>query len=726
MNTTNKNELLSEYIKKRILLSVDDFFDFIESTVDFTERNNKKIEYLNIPCSFDIETSSFYSDSGKVSIMYEWTFSIYAWVVVGRTWEEFMSFYDRLVKTYLLSEEKRLIVYVHNLAFEFQYMRKRFSWLKIFAMDKRKPIVAVTTEGVEFRCSYKLSGYSLAKLSDQLTKYSIKKLEGDLDYYKTRHSLTPLTAEEMCYCINDCLVVNAYIQELIESCGDITRIPLTKTGFVRKYCRDACYKNKKSKYNDKFLHYRDLMKYLELDPDTYIQLKRAFAGGFTHASPLYAFDTVENVKSYDFTSSYPFVMVSEKFPMSPAVKRKIDSKDVLTKYLENYCCLFDVEFFDLEPRVYYENYISVSHCYQLKDVEANNGRIVRAGHCLLTVTDIDFKIIKKFYKWKSCKIFNFNTFERGYLPKDFVKSILDLYVKKTTLKDVDGKEAEYLRSKEDINSAYGMCVTDICREEISYNDGEWSSSFPQIDEVIEKNNRSMKRFLYYPWGVWVTAYARYNLFTGIREFREDYLYSDTDSIKVINYQKHQRYIEKYNEFAIKKLQAAMSFHNLDMEMTAPKNAKGETKQLGIWSDEGVYTRFKSLGAKRYLTEKYNEKSRRLDLSMTVSGINKKVCVPYLIMKYGQNECFSIFTQDLHIPAECYVRDMNGNEILVRPTGKLTHTYIDEEQHGTVKDYLGTICRYDELSSIHMEPASYDFSITEEYIRFVEGIKEIMI
>ena len=57
-----------------------------------------------------------------------------------------------------------------------------------------------------------------------------------------RHSQTPLTDTEWGYILNDGLVVMAFIQEEIERLGDITRLPLTKTGYVRNACRTVCLK----------------------------------------------------------------------------------------------------------------------------------------------------------------------------------------------------------------------------------------------------------------------------------------------------------------------------------------------------------------------------------------------------------------------------------------------------------------------------------------------------
>ena len=62
---------------------------------------------------------------------------------------------------------------------------------------------------------------------------------------------------------------------------------------------------------------------LTLDKATYIQLKRAFMGGFTHSNPNHTGKTLENVSSIDLTSSYPTVMLADKFPMSRAKELNI-------------------------------------------------------------------------------------------------------------------------------------------------------------------------------------------------------------------------------------------------------------------------------------------------------------------------------------------------------------------------------------------------------------------
>lgn len=215
-------------------------------------KSNKKEAFYNIPAGFDIETSSFYNHDLKCAITYEWTFGIgyleygefRRLKTYGRTWDQFYIFLDAVSKILGLSDHYRLVVYVHNLPYEWQFMRKHFRWTKVFYIDQRKPVYAINNAGVEFRCSLKLSGKSLAKTASDLLKYKVKKMVGDLDYNLIRTPETPLTPTELGYCEADVDVILCYIQEKIEQEGDITRIPLTKTGYVRRYCKNACFQGK--------------------------------------------------------------------------------------------------------------------------------------------------------------------------------------------------------------------------------------------------------------------------------------------------------------------------------------------------------------------------------------------------------------------------------------------------------------------------------------------------
>ena len=656
---------------------------------------------------FDIEASSFYKDKEKQCCMYAWVFGINGRCIRGRTWQEFMYVIQRLVRHYKLHSEKRLVIYIHNLSYEFQWFKKYFEWDKVFSLDTRKPVYAITKSGIEFRCSYLLSGYSLEVLGDNLTKYKVQKKVGDLDYSLIRHSRTPLTEKEWGYVLNDGLVVMAHIQEEIERTGSITNLPITKTGYVRQLCRDNCLKG------DNRYDYADTIKGLTLDVNTYQQLKRTYMGGFTHANINYVDQVINNVHSFDFSSSYPAVMLAEKYPMSKPFYTAIHNAEEFLSYLNSFCCMFECTFNNIRSKVSYENYISISRTRDAENYIINNGRVVEADKISMSLTEQDFFIIAEMYEWDTIEVSNFYYFYKGYLPKDLILTILELYKDKTELKGVEEKIVEYLVSKGMINSIYGMCVTDPCRDEILYEENEWLTKKADIEILISRYNRSGSRTLYYPWGVWVTAYARRNLFSGIFEFKDDYIYSDTDSIKVVNIENHKDYIEEYNRKVKEKIENCLNHYGIPLEMAYPKTIKGVTKPLGVWDYEGMYTRFKTLGAKRYITESNG------DISITIAGVSKKAGVRYLKHTYGTNDnIFKEFKENLHFPSE-YER----NGIKDNGSGKLCHTYMDTYMEGDIIDYLGNKYIYNEQSGVHMENTDYTLGLDAAFIKLLLGIKE---
>lgn len=669
-----------------------------------TIRSNKRITYYNNVFAFDIETTSFTlsneEDAEKYAIMYEWTLAIENEVIYGRSWKTFKECIDLLVQELDLSEDKRIVIYVHNLSFEFQFIRKHFAWKSVFSLKKREPVRAVTLDGIEFRCSLKLSGMSLAKTAENLHKHNIRKLVGDLDYNLIRHGATPLTNEELGYCENDVLIIIAYIHEMLDEWKDMSQIPMTKTGIVRNYCRGMCFYGGKKRIEAyrTYQRYHELMNKLKLTAEDYAMCKEAFMGGFTHANIRYVDYELHNVSSYDLTSSYPTVMIAEKFPMSSPIRVEVRHLDLETfnTLIGTKCCIFRIKFFNIEQKVFYDNYISESHCIA-KNAIVNNGRIQKADELETTITEIDYYIIKQMYKWDSMQITKMIYFHKDYLPKNFVLSILNLYKDKTELKDVEGKEIEYGKAKEQINSCYGMTVTDIVRDEIIY-DESWGTKEPEIEKAIAKYNNSRNRFLYYPWGIWVTAYARANLFSAINAIQNDYVYSDTDSVKILNKEKHEEYFKWYNSLITSKLLKAVRLQGIDEKLIAPLNKYGKSKPLGLWSYEGTYEKFKTLGAKRYLY--------RLDghYTLTVAGLSKRNGIEYLLEKYGDN-IFSEFKNEMYIPAD--------------RTGKLTHTYIDYEQSGYLKDYTGRMRKFKELSSLNLSPAPYDLSISAQFKAILE-------
>lgn len=675
---------------------IDMICDKVKSVSKYTSKG--KIKYLNVPISFDTETTSFIDSKGeKAAIVYVWMLGICGLVIVGRTMDEWIYTYNRLCENFRTCGNKRvIIIYVHNLEFDFQFIRKYHNFETVFAMGKYEPLYARTIEGIEFRCSYKLSGYRLETIANNLKFHTIKKLVGDLDYRQLRHTKTILSHEELMYCINDAKIVCAYIDEMIERETDISTLPLTKTGYVRRYCRNYCFK-----YND----YIAIIRSLKLTYDEFNLCKNAFMGGYTHANSNYVDieKPLENVTSLDIISSYPAVLFMEQFPMSSPKHIPITCISQLEEMCKKYCCVFSITLHDVKPRYWYDFYISSSKCEIHGKRNIANGRVVSCEQLTTTITNVDYRIISYMYKYDLDNIFisDFIYFQRDYLPTPFVTAMLELYQKKTELKGVEGREVEYMVMKENQNSFYGMTVTSPIRPTYAY-DGEWHEGVePDIETAIENYNSGFNRFLYYPWGIFCTAYARYNIWQAIIECGYDHIYTDTDSEKCLHFERHKEFFDTYNENVKRKLQLACKTHGIPIEKCMPKTIEGKVKVLGAFENEGTYTRFKTQGAKRYIYELDGE------IYLTVAGLNPDLGVEYL--KKGKGDIFERFTDGLRVPSKY--------------SGRLIHSYIDEERYGTMTDLHGVTCEYAQMSSVHLEPAIYTMGISGEFLRAIRRVKE---
>lgn len=692
----------------------------------------RKIRYINAPFTFDTETTSFMLGDRKCAIMYIWMFSIDGDVVYGRTWEEFIWFLDNVKQWFKLDNFHRCIVYVHNLGYDFQFMRGHVSVDELFARKKRHPMKALIEDAFEFRCSYILSGLSLEKTGENLTRHKVAKQVGSLDYRITRHSKTQLTKEELKYCEYDCLVIDAYIREQIEDCGDITKIPLTVTGFVREYCRNYIKRN-----TNYYFYRQQILKEAPINKELFIILNKAFAGGYVHTNCQYVFDEVEDVYSIDFTSSYPAQMIRHKYPRGKFTKYEITSKKKFERYVSTYACVFKVIFKGVKSKTSHHIWSSSKCEYGTKilrrkkeiinpyHASIDNGRIMQTDEMCTYMTDVDWKIFNMFYTCEDYIIEDFYMTHYDHLPKELIECILHFYKDKTELKGISDKKQEYLRGKGMLNSIYGMCVTNPVNDEIIFEDNLWSNEEPPIDIALEKTYTSNNTFICYQWGVWVTAWARYELLSGVLEINEDVVYCDTDSIKFINYENHKKYIENYNKQVTKDLEETVKSLGIPVEKLYPLDIKGKTHPLGVWDLECKYDVFKALGAKRYAYI-INGKMR-----FTVSGLpnvyiyedevedkdgdiektlkNKKLrewCVNHSPMQYILNNGgMSFFDIGMEIPKEW--------------SSRLTHSYGDDYFECELKDCFGDITTVSESNYVHMEPSSFKISIGDDFAEFLK-------
>ena len=560
--------------------------------------------YLDIVTAFDIETTRL--PEIEQSVMYIWQFQFgLDQTVTGRTWEDFFQFLDHIVER--IRGVAWLVLYVHNLSYEFQFLKGLYDFQadEVFATDSRKVLKCTMFDCIEFRCSYYLTNMPLAKF---LLKYNVenKKLSGlEFDYSKRRFPWSPLTAREMEYCINDVKgLVQALYKQMASDKDNLQTIPLTATGYVRRDVKQAM----------KGFNHTQLQEMLP-DADVYRLLREAFRGGDTIANRWNADDIIENVQSVDITSSYPSSMLMCKYPMERFYREDPDDFKKLYK-MKSKALLFRIAFIGLRLKDQAEGhtYLSRDKCRCIEEGTFSNGRIIRASYLETTITDIDYEIIARRYKWDRQVIIDLYSSRYRMLPAMLRSVVIQYYKVKTELKGVEEGTDDYLfymKNKEKLNSTYGMTVEDPAKDTIEFIDGDFVPKDEPLEKLIARHNRSA--FLSYAWGVWVTAWSRKRLADGIDVVTHNgkepmnFIYSDTDSIKYTGNVDFTAYNRQMEEQATRwKAYAA--------------DRDGVVHFMGVYESEhyDLPNRFKTLGAKKYVLE---DKDKRLHI--TIAGVNKK-------------------------------------------------------------------------------------------------------
>lgn len=640
--------------------------------------------YINHLMTFDIETSTIEKTDGTFEgFMYHWQVCIDGYVCFGRTWKEFLTFLrkmNRALKNY--DEKHKLICYIHNFSYEFQFL---YSWIKlenVFAIDKRKPLKAISKDfNIEFRCSYLLSNMNLKKFIENTPNAHYFKGSGDLDYKKVFTPNTILSMRELGYCYNDVMGLYEAIIYLLKE-DTLTTIPLTSTGYVRRECRNNMRKNKKNR--KQFLD-------LKLDDKLYQLCKDAFRGGNT-ASNRYKTNFINyDVASYDMSSAYPYAMISGLYPITPFQEEAITSLDMLDDYNNRYCTLayYSFEKVKLKKGVPFP-YIPYSKCIEFiapnyetkfKGKEyCYNGRILEAEFIKIAMTNYDYQIFINQYDYDedNVRIEDFYYSHKGFLPKELTDTVIEFFTLKSQLKGIEEKEYEYMKSKNKLNSLYGMIVTDIIRQENLFNDQWEKGENSTLDEYYSKRNN----FLTYQWGLFVTAICRTNLQKAIDKIGLDCVYIDTDSVKYCG--SHDEVFEQINQEMIDWCTQNDIINYVEV---------GNHKYfLGLYDKEKGYDEFVTLGAKKYA---FNQSGK---IGITVAGLNKKSGAKELEQKGGLSN-FKI-----------------GIEFF--DSGRKTVYYNDDKKHFlTVQG-----CKIENASNIALVDTTYTLGMTDVMLSILNGLE----
>ena len=666
----------------------------------YEDGKTSSINYMEIICAFDIETTNMYikdkktgaplTDPRPYAFMYHWQFCFDDQVVFGRTWEEFTTLLSTLEKRLNLSLKNRIVIWVHNLSFEWQFMRCFLEYESGFFLEEKKPAKILTKSGIEFRCSYILSNMRLAKFCENEKDVIHYKLSSsDYDMEKIRTPITPLSEYEQGYCYNDVRGLVECIKSRLED-DTLASIPLTSTGYVRRDLRNAVRKNKK---------YRSFFLSAKLDEHLYDMCRTAFRGGDTHANSARADQININAWSWDIKSSYPAVIMEEEYPFSAFGSMPVSY--YLNNDMSEYCLLMTVAFFNIRydkknPHYCGMPYIPLAKCshYSARRI-VDNGRVVFAEFLEMTITNIDFDIIRGEYKADDIRIGEIWASKKAPLCKELKNVTMDYYRAKTLLDGDPDKLYEYAKSKNRVNAIFGCFVMKIDQSIVKWDPRllKYIDDTPPTAEALAKFYNSRNSFLQYQQGLFITAHARKRLRDMLWTVGRDTIYCDTDSIKGVG--DHTKEFEEKNKY-LKQLA-------INTGAFAP-DRNGKEVYLGVWENEtapleeggkGLYQEFKTLGAKKYV---YSQNGK---IKSTIAGVSKKAGAKYF-SKHG-------------------VDGLKRGAIITN-SGHLTAFYNDDKIHEiTVDHYIFTTA-----SNVALVNNTYKVGVTEDYADILlKGLENIL-
>lgn len=710
----------------------------IETSNGWAQPNGEVIGFSHEKYNTDEEYKKMIDEGTPVSLLYVWQIAIESQdgpkVFMGRTWDDYLVFINRLTTEirrqavcgfesidrdaenfYALSTKNAVSckIYVHNLGFEFQHLRnvweeeltaytRSSKQGRVFARSMRKPMKCSFNYNhvlVEHRDSLSLTQKSLdAWCKDE--KLPVQKLKEPDDYYlEVRTPETELTDEEIQYSINDVVSMLYGLEKYREKYVNLADIPLTQTGAVRAKCRErVCMQN--PEWAEQCAEITRSYTFKQ-----FLDLCNLFQGGWTHGNRMYIEKTLHDVRCFDFASSYPAVMCTRTFPNGKFEECDVNEFDELVAQDINnpkYRWYAKIKIGTMVSKLD-NTYWSVSKvCVEdkkpcIENQVVDNGRIYFAQNVTILCTDLDWDTFQKAYSTEDITVLELYKSEAGYLCKEIIQTILEYFAYKTSLKGDSEKESLYGESKQFINSIYGCAVTKIVSDVVTFTKKGWTSQDCN-DEMFYETVQAAKAettFLAYQHGIWITSWARHNLWDFILQFDEKIAYCDTDSIKGLFTDDDIDWINGYNNGIATLEDNIADKLGFDRTMYTPKTLKGKVKRLGIMEREEDCSEFRTLGAKRYVDLVEGE------IQCTIAGLPKKA------------GCDKIK----------HVDEFNNNMVWdTKESKKNIAKYNDNQPACTWTDRDGHRHYSDDKFGICIQPTTFDLSMSSEFELFLKTLR----
>ena len=667
---------------------------------------------LKVACAFDIETTSYYSAKydKDLATMYIWQLGLNKDTIIGRTWGEFVELLD-LISDHAARFDGTVICLIQNLSFEFQFIKSILKWNTnkegypdIFAKDDRT-ILYARYKNIEFRDTLALTGMSLKRFKKNYN-LDVGKLDGDLDYKLYRHNKTPVTNRELAYCINDVQVLTDFFYKYLfpEYIKPGIKIPLTSTGIVRADIKSefmAIPKEERKKLLNRINNAQPTEKVYKLWRNF------LFRGGLVHASTIacnYLWE--DEFGSLDLKSAHPGQMLAKKFPWKYNRRNKSDFEKILNQARSGDYGFFGVFIFKNIRASGYHSLESKNKIIEMSpDAVFENGRLVYASKIKVCLIEQDWFNYEDLYEWEVVEVRVIYQAKLDYLP-DYVRKVVCKYfvLKETLPKD----SVEYSLAKRKLNGIFGMAATSLPEHEVIFNE--------ETNEMeLSSQARSYKDLTRYlimlpQWAIQIAAYTRRDIVRSIKECGFDSIYYDTDSNKIMKFDLHKEWFDKFNEER-KALNRQCNTYEYD---------KKYFERIGGFELEYIGKRFKVLGCKRYLVT--HDGSTQVTIAGCVKGSFEKYAEKlYRVAndlkpdeklnedqkKELENLIYEMFTDDLRLPP--------GD------SEKKTTVYYDKAFEDTLTDYTGQTEEIKEGSCVAIIDIPFTMSMEEDFINRIEEL-----
>ena len=437
-------------------------------------------------------------------------------------------------------------IYFHNLAFDGSFildwlLKHGYTWVKenprpleftslISRMGKFYSITVVFDTGyrVEFRDSYKKLPMSVAGIAKAFNLHD-QKLEIDYEAFRPIGYIP--TEQERRYQRNDVAIVAQALEVQFEE--KMTKLTVGADSL-----------NTYKKMTGKLF----LRRFPILSPEIDTEIRKAYRGGYTYASPRFTGKINGCGSVYDVNSLYPSVMRTALLPYGEPTYRDGPPSGKCPLYIASITITAKLK----------KNHIP---CIQIKKNLAFNPTEYLTEikePTTVNATNIDIELWHKHY---DLKIHSWNgTFEfRG--SHGFFDAYVDRFME--IKKNSEGGLRQI--AKLHLNSLYGKFATnpDVTGKRPVLKNN-------RVSLVI--NDAETRDPVYTPMGVFITAHARDKTISAAQDNYDAFAYADTDSLHLVG------------------------------PTTPPESLWVDPVELGAWKHESTFTRAVYIRAKQYAEE----------------------------------------------------------------------------------------------------------------------------